>query len=311
MPERRVPYLNLTGPSPLVGVRLNESEPEIWCKLEFLNPSGSIKDRIATYILQKGLRCGEITAGGTVVEASSGSTSIAMALACAQLGLRFVALMPEGVSSERVLMIRGYGGAVDLTPASEGIRGAIARAQAMADAGEAFWPRQFSNPDNAETHRRWTAHEVVAQIPGGQVDAVVAGVGTGGTLVGLYQGCCDHGCHVLPVAARPIEVAGGALGEAECCSFSSRVPGVVDGLNELYRPDELKGLIEIDVTGEEAIEATRALIHRGYPVGPSSGLNYAAAAKLAAQRPDLETIVTVFCDRMERYFSTELFAPWR
>lgn len=306
------PYLDQLGALPLVPVALADDPHPVWCKLEFLNPSGSIKDRIAGYILQKALRCGELAAGGAVVEASSGSTSIAMALACAQLDLRFTAIMPEGVSSERVFMIKAYGATVELSPAADGIHGAIARARARAERGDAFWPQQFANQDNVEAHRRWTAHEIVAQLPGGRVDAVVSGVGTGGTLVGLYHGCRDHGCPLVPVAARPVDVGPGALGEAECCSFSSRVPGVVDGLSELYRPAELDGLIEIEVSGEEAVATTRQLIARGFPVGPSSGLNLAAARALIRRDPErYRQVVTVFCDRMERYFSTELFAPWR
>ena len=113
------------APTPLVPVRLNETSPVIWCKLEFLNPSGSTKDRIARYILGKAWRQGRLKEGDTVVEASSGSTSIAMAMACAQLGLQFLAVMPEGVSNERVLIIRAYGGVVQLTPKAKGVRGAI------------------------------------------------------------------------------------------------------------------------------------------------------------------------------------------
>ena len=113
-------YLDRTTPTPLVPVRLDEDAPTIWCKLEFLNPSGSTKDRIANYILSKALRRGEIEPGGTVVEASSGSTSIAMALASAQIGLRFVAVMPEGVSRERSLIIESYGGEVVFSPRARG-----------------------------------------------------------------------------------------------------------------------------------------------------------------------------------------------
>src|SRR5512147_2100338 len=116
-------FLQQIGPTPLVPVRLEPDAPTIWCKLEFLNPSGSTKDRIARYILEKGWRQGILTRETIIVEASSGSTSIALALACAQLGNRFIAVMPEGVSNERVLMIRAFGGEVKLTPQREGIRG--------------------------------------------------------------------------------------------------------------------------------------------------------------------------------------------
>ena len=123
------------GRTPLVPVQLALDTPTVWCKLEFLNPSGSIKDRIAHYILGKAMRCGSLQAGGSVVEASSGSTSIAMALACAQLGLKFTAIMPANVSRERILMIEAYGAAIELTPPDEGIEAAIHSAKRHADAG--------------------------------------------------------------------------------------------------------------------------------------------------------------------------------
>src|SRR5437588_5636850 len=146
-------YLNRVGPTPLVPVQLDRGRPVVWCKLEFLNPSGSTKDRIARFILEKAWRQGRLKAGDHVLEASSGSTSIALALACAQLGLRFTAIMPEGVSDERSLIIRAYGGEVRFTPKNDGIRGAVAQAERVAEAEGAFLPRQFSNPDNAEAHR--------------------------------------------------------------------------------------------------------------------------------------------------------------
>jgi cysteine synthase len=307
----RIPEINRyhdrTAPTPLVPVRLDETGPTIWCKLEFLNPSGSTKDRIATYILSKALRRREIEPGGTVVEASSGSTSIAMALACAQLGLYFVAVMPEGVSQERRMIIESYGGEVVFSPRSEGIRGALTGAAREANERAGFAPLQFSNPDNPGAHRHRTAQEIIAQIPGGCVDAVVSGVGTGGTLVGLCQGFADFGCAVIPFAARPVK--GLALDGAECCSFSGRIPGVVDGLSAIFEAfrAESSGLVELDISDDEALDVARALIKKGFPVGPSSGLNFRAAL-MAAERLGPEAhIVTVFPDRMERYFSTELF----
>ncbi len=300
-------YLDRVAPTPLVPVRLDESGPSVWCKLEFLNPSGSTKDRIARFILAKALRRGEIAPGGTVVEASSGSTSIAMALAAAQMGLRFIAVMPEGVSRERTQIIEAYGGRVVFSPGAEGILGALAGAKREAAGCNGYLPLQFSNPDNPQAHRQQTAQEVIAQIPGGCVDAVVSGVGTGGTLVGLWQGFADHGCDVDAFAARP--VCGTALDGAECCSFSGRIPGVADGLSAIYRAfqGQPRSLVELDIPDDEALETARRLIRRGFPVGPSSGLNYRAAV-MAAERlgPDAH-IVTVFADRMERYFSTELF----
>jgi cysteine synthase A len=292
-------------PTPLVSVAL-DGGPAIWCKLEFLNPSGSTKDRIARYILGKAWRQGILKAGDTVVEASSGSTSIAMAMACAQLGLRFLAVMPEGVSNERVLIIKGYGGHVRFTDKAGGVRGAIAEAERLAATDGCFLPRQFSNPDNADAHRVGTAREILDQIPGGTVRAVASGVGTGGTLVGLYEGFRETGCPVVPVFARPVNFV--RTPEVECCSFSARIPGVVDALSTIFCPEKLPGLLTIEVDDEKAMATTRKLIRLGYPVGPSSGLNYIAAVEAA--KTVAGPVVTVFPDRMERYFTTELFRPF-
>jgi len=297
-------FLQQIGPTPLVPVRLEADGPTIWCKLEFLNPSGSTKDRIARYMLEKAWRLGQLCPGGEVIEASSGSTSIALALASAQMGVRFTAVMPEGVTHERVLTIRAYGADVLLTPRAEGMAGAMARAASEARERGAYATLQFENTDNAEAHRVWTGQEILSQVPGGLVHAVVSGVGTGGTIVGLYQAFREAGCPVTPVVARPIKGLTGA--DLECCSFSARVPGVVDGMSKLYREDQLEGLQVLNVSDEVAMCTARALIKRGFPVGPSSGLNYAAAVDAAKRLGPQAQVVTVFPDRMERYFSTEL-----
>lgn len=304
LPDHHNYYLNRLSPTPLVPVQLALDEPAIWCKLEFLNPSGSTKDRIARYILSKAWREGRI-AGGIVIEASSGSTSIAMALACAQLGLKFIAVMPEGVSNERVLMIRAYGGEIRLTPKNAGIPGAIAETERLAAECNGFLPRQFSNTENADAHRIGTAREILDQIPGGTVDAVVTGVGTGGTLVGLYHGLRDGGCPVTPVYARPVNLTGAK--DVECCSFSARIPGVVECVSTIFREDALPGLLTIEVDDGDAIRTTRRLEACGFPVGPSSGLNFRASVIAARRLGPRASVVTVFPDRMERYFTTELF----
>jgi len=303
-------FVQQIAPTPLVPVELAAGAGSIWCKLEFLNPSGSTKDRIARYILEKQWRLGRLSSGSRVIEASSGSTSIAMALVCAQIGLRFVAVMPESVSNERIHIIKSYGGQIILTPKEEGIVGAMRRAAHEAELSGAFYPRQFENLDNAEAHRISTGQEILGQVPGGVVHGVVSGVGTGGTIVGLYNAFAAAGCPVVPVFAKPVERDGAHQFEAECCSFSARVPGVVDGLSKLYSRADLPGLIEVEVEGALAIETTRKLIRRGFPVGPSSGLNYAAALVAQGQLGPKAHIVTIFPDRMERYFSTELFTGW-
>lgn len=301
--------MNRLGPTPLVPIALEPQDAPIWCKLEFLNPSGSTKDRIARFILEKAWREGKFGTGGTVIEASSGSTSIAMALACAQLGVRFIAVMPEGVSSERVLIIQAYGGEIRFTPKQGGIGCAIAETERLAEELNAFLPQQFSNPDNALAHQMGTAREIMDQIPGGVVDAVVSGVGTGGTLVGLFHGLSDAGCRIVPVCARPVNITGSAA-DVECCSFSTRIPGVVDCVSKIFHEDAMPGLITEQIHDDEAMNITRKLLRLGFPVGPSSGLNYAAAQRILRKNPEWQT-VTVFPDRMERYFTTDLFGPYR
>jgi cysteine synthase len=292
-------YPDELPPTPLVPVQLEPDAPVIWCKLEFLNPSGSTKDRIARYILGNAFRRGDVRPGDTVIEASSGSTSIAMALVCAQLGLRFVAVLPEGVSNERALMIRAYGGRIHFSPRALGMPGCIAESERMAEETGAFLPRQFTNPENVEAQAQGTAREIVSQIPGGRVDTVVSGVGTGGTLAGLLRGCPG----ARGVLARPVDL--GREREQECCSFSCRIPGVVDCLSGLFRASDHAGLTTVEVPDQDALDTTRRLIQLGFPVGPSSGLNYRAALAAGAG-----VTVTVFPDRMERYFTTDLFAPY-
>lgn len=293
--------------TPLACVTLEQFNIPVWCKLEYLNPSGSTKDRIARYILTKAMRQGKVTTGTLVVEASSGSTSIALALSCARLGLRFVAVMPEGVSNERIMMITAFGAEVELTPKHQGIGGAITRVEELAAQQNAFWPRQFSNNDNSAAHRHETAQEILTQISTDTIDYFVSGVGTGGTLVGVTQGLQDAGCDVCPVLAKPINT--GLMTEAECSSFSTRIPGVVDGLSTIFETANFSRLLEAEVSDSDAIDVTRQLIRSGFPVGPSSGLNFLAAVRAAERHSGGDAIVaTVFPDRMERYFSTELFA---
>lgn len=301
-------YIDDVPPTPLVPVQLGGRERVIWCKLEYLNPSGSTKDRIARRILLNAFRRGALKRGDAVIEASSGSTSIAMALVCAQLGLKFTAVLPSGVSNERVLMIKAYGATAHFAPRDTGIEGCIQEAKRLAAETGAFLPLQFANPENAAAHEFGTAREILEQIPGHVVDAVVSGVGTGGTLLGLMRGCRSerHGVHAF--LARPVDLHGTA--EAECCSFSRRIPGVIECASELFHESDHPDLVTVEVRDEEAVETTRELIRLGFPVGPSSGLNYCAAL-IAAERLWPAKIVTVFPDRMERYFSTELFRPYR
>ncbi|MCP5535697.1 MAG: cysteine synthase family protein [Akkermansiaceae bacterium] len=309
LPRHR--YLHRIPPTPLVPVCLMGGAPEIWCKLEYLNPSGSTKDRIARHILEKAWRQGKVGPGDLVVEASSGSTSIALALTCAQMGLRFLAFIPDTATNERSLMIQAYG--AEVRKVGGGMPEVIRAAADYCEAEGAFAARQFENEDNAEAHQLFTAREIMAQLPDVNIDAVVSGIGTGGTLVGMHQGFTSAGCVTRPVAAIPQCADGAMVSNVECCSlrFSKDVPGVIDGCSKLFSdwrqtPDAVD-LVEIAVDDCRCMELTHQLWKMGFPVGPSSGLNLAAAMDAAVDLPEDATIITVFPDRMERYFSHKVF----
>jgi cysteine synthase len=299
-------YLPHIRQTPLVPVSMDDSGVSIWCKLEFLNPSGSTKDRIARHILEKAWRQNLLSKGSVVVEASSGSTSIAFALACSQMGLQFVAFIPKSATSERELIIRAYGGVVKRVDG--GMRDVLQAAREASETNGWFLGRQFANEANTESHRLFTGSEILNQIPGGCVDAVVSGVGTGGTLRGLYEAFEGAGCRVSAHAAIPRDV-GLLSSDPECCSlrFSSDVPGVVEGISEIYSGWKCPNLREWQIDDRECLTLTQRLWGMGFPVGPSSGLNLAAALKVAKELGSNSRIVTVFPDRMERYFSHKVF----
>jgi cysteine synthase A len=299
------PWLaRLAAHSPTVPVADPESGCTIWLKLEYLLPSGSTKDRVATFVLSHAIASGTIRRDDTVVEASSGSTSIAFAMACAMMGVRFVAVMPRGVSGERLLLIRRYGGEVILTAAEGGVMGAIEETRKMAASDpRVFLPRQFENPLNALAHQRATGPELISQVDG-RIDGFVAGVGTGGTLMGIGRALREAGHPAVIAAARP-EKGICFQGQPEVCGG---IPGVVDGLSSLMDEEAIALEAPIRVPDREAIDAARELARLGFPVGPSSGLNFAAARRLARRPGPGHNVATVMCDRMERYFSTELFA---
>lgn len=302
-------YIHQVPATPLVPVSL-DGGPEIWCKLEFMNPSGSTKDRIARHILEKGWRSGSLVEGSTVVEASSGSTSIAFALACSQMGLKFVAFIPDSATSERECIIKAYGGEVKRVPGT--MVEVLESAAEFARKEGCFLGRQFANEDNTEAHRIFTGPEILRQIPGGCVDAVVSGVGTGGTLRGLFEAFQVAGCKVTANAAIPRqgELFGSNL---ECCSlkFSSDVPGVAEDISEIYSGWKCDELRELEIGDTSCLELTRKLWAKGFPVGPSSGLNFAAALEVAGELGEGSRVVTVFPDRMERYFSHKVFDGYR
>lgn len=301
---RKAWLLRLAGHTPAVPIDDDRSGCTIWVKLEYMLPSGSTKDRIAAFILAHAVETGAVRDGSIVVEASSGSTSIAFAMACAVIGVRFRAVMPANVSRERLLIIKRYGGEIVLTEPTLGVKGAMDATLAMAaSAPNVFLPRQFENELNARAHQRETGRELIAQV-GTTIHGFAAGVGTGGTLMGIARALREVGQPTRIARAVPTRI-GGCFGEAEICAGC--VPGVVDGLSKILQPAEIELGPDVQVTEEDCLAAARELCAKGFAVGPSSGLNFAATRALARQLGPGHTLATVLCDRMERYFSTDLF----
>jgi cysteine synthase A len=302
--ERKAALIRMAARTVAIPMTDEETGCTIWLKLEYLLPSGSTKDRVAAFILGHGVETGAITESTIVVEASSGSTSIALAMACAVLGVKFRAVMPENVSRERALIIKRYGGETVLTPQDRGVLGAIEETRRMAAADpNVFLTRQFENPLNARAHQRETGPELIQQV-GTTIHGFVAGVGTGGTLMGIARALREAGHPTRFARAVPEKGSACFAGQPEVCGG---IPGVVEGLSTILDGAEIGLDEDIKIDEREAIAASRELCQRGFPVGPSSGLNLAAARVLARRLGPDKTIATVLCDRMERYFSTDLF----
>jgi cysteine synthase A len=303
--ERKAALIRMARSTMALPISDAETGCTIWLKLEYLLPSGSTKDRVAAFILGHGVETGAIDESTIVVEASSGSTSIALAMACAVIGVKFRAVMPENVSRERALIIKRYGGETVLTPKAGGVLAAIEETRRMAAADpKVFLTRQFENQLNARAHQRETGPELIQQV-GTTIHGFVAGVGTGGTLMGVARALREAGYPTRIARALPEKGASSCFaGQPEVCGG---IPGVVEGLSTILDGEEIGLDADIKIDEREALAATRELCKRGLPVGPSSGLNYAAARALARRIGPGKTIATVLCDRMERYFSTDLF----
>ena len=301
--ERASWLLGMPLETPTIPVHDEATGCTLWLKLDHLLPSGCTKDRMATSIVAHAIATGEVSPTTVVVEASSGSTSIALSMVCATLGLPFRAYMPKTVSGERVLMIRRLGGEVVLTSAEQGMPGAVdALVRDSGGADDLYAARQFENPRNTFAHRYSTGPELVRQV-GVRLHGFVAGVGTGGTLMGVAHALRDAGYDTVVARALPTqtylpggdpEVVGG-------------VPGVVDGMSRLLDPDAVGMAAPVEVSEREALATAREFGRRGLGIGPSSGLNIAAARRLAARLGPGHHVATVLPDRMERYFSTALF----
>lgn len=304
IPPRATTVLSLIGNTPLVPLRFAPEGVTILAKCEFLNPSGSIKDRLAKTVLVDAWQRGLVGPDSVVLECTSGNTGIALSMVGAALGCRVAILMSAGASEERRRLIRQLGAELILFESEGRYQTGIEMSQAMAAADPRYFlPRQFENPLNIEDHEHGTGQEILRQADG-PIDAFVSGFGTGGTLAGCGRAIKHCWPKARIVAMEPAEQALLA-GECPCCHY---IEGVADGfLPPLVRQAPIDG--EVKVRSAEALAMTQRL-HRefGLLVGTSSGANVVAALRVAADLGPRATVVTILCDRAERYFSTSLFA---
>ena len=303
------PNINaLIGNTPLVQLnQLTQGLPaRVAVKLEFFNPAGSVKDRIAIAMVESAEKAGKIKAGSTIVEATSGNTGIGMAMVCAAKGYKLAIVMPESMSKERRMLLRAYGAELILTPAAEGMSGAIAKAEELVKnhPDTHFMPRQFDNPANPEIHRQTTAEEIWRDTDG-KVDIFLAGVGTGGTLTGVGEVLKARNPNVQIYAVEPAN--------SPVLSGGEKGAHVIQGLGAGFVPSILNTSVYgsvITVTNEDALATARALAEKeGILAGISSGAAAWAALELAKKPENAgKLIVTVLPDFGERYLSTALYA---
>ena len=290
--------IDLIGHTPLVRLRALSPKggAEVVAKLESAGPGGSVKDRAALAMIEAAEAEGKLVAGATIVEATSGNTGISLAMIAAVRGYRCVLVMPEDMSLARRLILRAYGAEVVLTPAQEGMGGAVERATAIRLETNAFMPRQFENPANPDVHSRTTAEEIW-KATGGAVDAFVAGVGTGGTLTGVGRVLRARKPDVHIVAVEPKASA----------VLSGGKPGLhgIQGLGAGFIPKVLDTKIYDEIVTVTDVAADRAMKRlsreEGILVGPSAGANVHAAIEVARRLPEGRRVVTILCDSGERY----------
>ncbi len=296
--------LELIGNTPIVKINkiVKKNSASIFAKIESFNPCGSIKDRICRSMIETAEKESKIKPGDTLIEPTSGNTGIGLAFVCAAKGYKLVLTMPDTMSVERRNMLRAFGAELILTDGQKDMIGAVERADELADSRGYFQPQQFKNPANPEAHRKTTAREILNQI--GNLDAFVAGVGTGGTITGVGEILKKElGAHVKIIAVEPLNSP----------VLSGGKPGLhaIQGIGAGFVPEVLnKDIIDeiIRVSDENAYETTRKLIREeGILCGISSGANFFAAMKIAAELGSGKKVVVVFPDTGERYLSTRLF----
>ena len=294
------------GDSPMIQINrlIPEGQATVFAKCEFFNPLNSVKDRIGVAMIEAGEADGSVTADTHVIEPTSGNTGIALAFVCAAKGYKLTLTMPESMSVERRALLRAMGANLVLTPAAEGMKGAIDKAGELVDADEHGWmPQQFENPANPAVHERTTGPEIW-EDSGGDIDAIVAGVGTGGTITGVARFIKEKNPDFKAIAVEPIHSA----------VISGEGPGKhrIQGIGAGFIPGNLDQTIVDDVVKVEDDDAfawaKRLAVEEGIMAGISSGANICAAAEVAA-RPEYagKRIVAILPSLGERYLSTDLF----
>ena len=301
----RFSVLNFIGNTPIMKLRFEVGgrKYETYAKLEFMNPSGSVKDRIAKYMIESAERRGILKPDSTIVEATSGNTGIALAMVAAAKGYKMVAFMPEHMNKERIRLMENFGASVCLTPKEEGFEGAVKRTQIAARSPSVYLTKQFSNEENVLAHYETTGQEILKQVSE-RFDVVVAGVGTGGTLFGIGRALRERNPNAKLVAVEPAE---SAVLSGERNLGDHKITGIGDGLvPEIVKLKELDYIAK--VKSDDAVEMSRRLCREfGLMVGVSSGANVLGVVQALEKFGRDKVAVTVLPDRAERYFSTDLY----
>jgi len=297
--------LDLIGGTPIVrlGVMSGGSSATVYAKLESFNPGGSVKDRIALAMVEEAEASGALEPGGTIIEPTSGNTGIGLAMVAAVKGYKCILTMPETMSLERRRLLAAYGADLILTPGPAGMRGAVEEAEKIsASTPNSLVPQQFNNPSNPEIHRKTTAREILSAL-GPKIDALVCGVGTGGTITGVGEVLRSRNKDIRVVAVEPEEspvLSGGNPG-----------PHKIQGIGAGFVPTVLNTLIYDEVikvsAGDAAATARELVLKEGIFAGISSGAALCAALKVARRLGRNKKVVTVIPDTGERYLSTGLF----
>ena len=294
--------LDLIGNTPLISVEKMMGY-KIYAKAEFLNPGGSIKDRVAKNMLEEAEKSGKLKPGMTVIEPTSGNTGIGLAFCGVRMGYKVIIVMPENMSEERRKLIKALGAELILTPADENVDGAVRKAEEIAaSSDEYFMPQQFENPANTDAHYKTTARELCEQL-GKKIDIFVSGVGSGGTMAGIAKYLLEQNPDTKIIAAEPKGVSA-LLGQEPGLH---QIQGIGDGfIPAILNPEIVTEVVE--VSDEDAIATARELAEvYGILCGTSSGANIYTARKMAEKYGKDKVIATVLPDRAERYFSVGLF----